>query len=89
VVAIGLPVRIWSFDDLTELGRPFGAVQGTQDEFGAIDEVAAVLSRMNPPGRLYEVAGTGHLFPGRAPEAARLVAQAVDDAVRMIRQAGP
>lgn len=84
VVAIGLPVRIWSFDDLADLGRPFGVVQGTEDEFGAVDEVAATLARMNPPGRLYEVAGAGHLFPGRAPEAAGRVVSAVNDAVQAL-----
>lgn len=81
VVAIGLPVRIWNFDALNELHRPFGVVQGSRDEFGGIDEVRTLLARMSPAGRLYEVAGAEHLFPGRAPEAAGRVAQAVDEAL--------
>src|SRR5258706_13626647 len=36
VVAIGLPVRIWDFDDLRSLHRPLAVVQGTKDEFGPI-----------------------------------------------------
>ena len=79
VVAIGFPIRIWSFEGIETLGRPFAAVQGTKDEFGPIDEVEAVLARMNPPGRLYTIEGAPHLFPGRAPEAAAAVVRAVED----------
>ncbi|HEX4823565.1 MAG TPA: alpha/beta fold hydrolase [Candidatus Polarisedimenticolaceae bacterium] len=79
IVAIGLPLRIWKFGDLEEWHRPFGVVQGTQDEFGSIDEVRARIAKMTPPGRLYAVEGAPHLFPGRAPEAAAKVVQAVED----------
>lgn len=84
VIAIGLPVRIWSFDDLKEFHRPFGVVQGTTDEFGAIDEIEAVLARMSPRGRIYTVDGAAHLFPGRAPEAAERVVQAVEEALEAL-----
>ncbi len=77
VVAIGFPVRIFSFDDLPALGRPLAVVQGTLDEFGPIEEVEAAISRAKPPGRLYQVDGASHMFPGQAPEAARLVVDAV------------
>lgn len=77
VVAIGLPVRIWAFEDLPLLGRPLAVVQGTEDEFGSIEEVEAVIARAAPPGRLYHLPGASHLFPGRAPEAAALVVDAV------------
>jgi pimeloyl-ACP methyl ester carboxylesterase len=77
VVAIGLPVRLWRFDDLPSLARPLGVVQGTQDEYGSIAEVAEILLRATPAGRLYEVPGASHLFPGRAPEAAARVVEAV------------
>ena len=79
VVAIGLPVRLWPFDDLPSLGRPLGVVQGTNDEYGSIEEVEAVTGRASPPGRLYAIAGASHLFPGRAPEAAGRVVEAVLD----------
>src|SRR5262245_42487774 len=64
VVAIGLPVRLWRFDDLPSLARPFGVVQGTEDEYGSIAEVEAVIAGTSPPGRLYDVVGASHLFPG-------------------------
>lgn len=79
VVAIGLPVRIWEFPDLPELGRPLAVVHGTLDEFGSIEEVEAVIASASPKGKLYAVPGCSHLFPARAPEAAARVAEAVDD----------
>jgi alpha/beta superfamily hydrolase len=78
VVAIGLPVRIWSFDDLPSLARPFAVVQGTDDEFGSIEEVASAIVKASPPGTLYAVPGASHLFPRQAAEVARLVVAAVD-----------
>ena len=79
VVAIGLPVRIWAFEDLALLGRPLSVVQGTKDEFGSIAEVKAVVERAVPAGRTYEVDGASHLFPGRTKEAASRVVEAVED----------
>ena len=78
VVAIGLPLRVWGFDDLPSLRRPLAVVQGTKDEFGSIAEIEPLIARLTPPGRLYQVPGATHLFPGRAPEAAALVVQAAD-----------
>ena len=78
-VAIGLPVRLWAFEDLPSLRRPLAVVQGTNDEYGSIDEVKAVIARADPPGRLYQIPGATHLFPGRAAEAARHVVAAVSD----------
>jgi hypothetical protein len=87
VVAIGLPVRIWPFDDLHALGRPLGVVQGTNDEFGSIEEVEAVIARASPPGRLYEIDGAPHMFPGRAPEAAARVVEAVSEILHAVMRA--
>lgn len=78
VVAIGLPVRIWPFTDLAALGRPLAVVQGTRDEFGPVGEVETAIAGASPPGRLYTVPGAEHLFPGRAPEAAARVLEAVE-----------
>jgi alpha/beta superfamily hydrolase len=79
VVAIGLPVRLWAFEDLPSLNRPLSVVQGTKDEFGSIEEVATVIARAVPAGRIYEVDGASHLFPGRTKEAAERVVEAIED----------
>lgn len=78
LVVIGMPVRLWRWDDVSELHLPLAAVQGTNDEFGSVAEVEAVIRRAQPPGTIYEIAGATHLFPGRAPEVGTAVANAVD-----------
>ncbi|MCP3978744.1 MAG: alpha/beta fold hydrolase [bacterium] len=78
VVAIGLPLRRYSVDELARLARPFAVVQGTSDEFGTPAEVEPALDRMVPPGRLLPIDGAPHLFPGRAPEVGLAVVDAVD-----------
>lgn len=85
LVAIGLPLRIGPFEGIERLHRPLAVVQGTRDEFGSIAEVESALERAAPPGRLYPVAGAGHLFPGRAPEAAGRVVEAVEEILRAVR----
>jgi len=82
VVAIGLPVRLFRFDDLSLLRRPFAVVQGTEDEYGPIVEIEPLLAALTPPGRLYRVPGASHLFPGRAGEAASYVVEAVRQIVQ-------
>lgn len=84
VVAIGLPVRLWAFEDLPSLGRPLSVVQGTEDEFGSIEEVAAVIAHAVPAGRIYEVDGASHLFPRRTKEAAARVVEAVEDVLQSL-----
>jgi alpha/beta superfamily hydrolase len=78
MIAIGLPVRIWRFDELPSFGRPLAVVQGSRDEFGPLDDVRRVLDAATPQARLFVVEGASHLFPGRAPEAAKRVLQAAE-----------
>jgi alpha/beta superfamily hydrolase len=78
VVVIGMPVRIYAFDDVVRFGRPLAVVQGSHDQFGSPDEVEALLESARPPGRLYRVEGADHLFDGRAPEVARRVVEACE-----------
>jgi alpha/beta superfamily hydrolase len=79
VVAIGLPTVFHSFEELERLGRPVAVVQGSEDEFGSLADVEAVLGRCSPAGRLYVVEGSGHVFPGRAAEAAARVVEACEE----------
>jgi alpha/beta superfamily hydrolase len=78
VIGIGLPVRIYPLEELGGLGRPLAVVQGAEDEFGSPDEVRQLLRHTRPRGMLYVVPGSGHLFPDRVREAARLVIQAAE-----------
>lgn len=76
LVAIGLPVRRYDFSELDDLGRPLAVVQAERDEFGTPAEVRDALAGASPPAAVHIVDDTTHLFPGRAAEAGRLVAEA-------------
>ena len=82
LIALGLPLAIYDLDaPLAALARPLAVVQAESDEFGSLDAVRRVLGQVRPPGDLHVVAGTTHLFPGKAREAA---AEAVSAAQKML-----
>lgn len=74
VIAIGIPIRNYPFDEVERLRRPLAVVQASEDEFGTPDEVRKVLERGRPQGVLRVIENTTHLFPKRAPEAGVAVA---------------
>ncbi len=76
MIGIGLPTRIWRFDEIPSFGRPLAVVQGSRDEFGPLDEVRRLLASARPAGILHVVEGAPHLFPGRASEAGERVTEA-------------
>ncbi len=78
VVAIGLPVRAYGFEELARLERPLSVVQGSEDEFGSPDEVRVALARAKGPTEITIVPGASHLFPGRIQEAAAAVRDAAE-----------
>jgi alpha/beta superfamily hydrolase len=84
LIAIGLPVRSYPFDELGRLRRPLAVVQGDEDEFGSPDEVRRALAGTDPPGEVHIVKGAPHLFLSCTRDAANCVATAAE---RMLRRA--
>lgn len=76
VVAIGLPVRIYGFDEMAGFDRPLAVVQGSEDELGSPGEVRQLLSRLDLEGLVHVVPGASHLFSGTATLAAASVVAA-------------
>jgi alpha/beta superfamily hydrolase len=76
VIAIGLPVRRYPIDELEQLDRPLAVVQGTEDEFGSIEEVRTAIDLASPKGELHTIEGADHLFPSQAPEVGAAVVSA-------------
>ena len=79
VIAIGLATRIDPLEEIARLERPLAVVQGDADELGPLDEVRERLSRAGGAPSHRIVAGATHLFPGRAPDAAREVVAAAEE----------
>ena len=78
VVAIGLPIGVYAFDELSRLACPLVVVQAEHDEFGDPVEVARRLEAAELEASVLVVDGTTHLFPGLAPVVGRRVVEAVD-----------
>ena len=78
VIGIGMPARIFSLDEVEQLGRPIAVVQGSEDEFARPEELRPMLEKARPRGLLTEIQGSTHLFPDRAREAAAAVVKAAD-----------
>jgi alpha/beta superfamily hydrolase len=76
VIGIGLPARIYPLREVAEMDAPLSVVQADADEFGSLDEVRRLLDETDPPGSLYIVGGTTHLFEGKAREAGQAVLEA-------------
>lgn len=78
VIALGLPINKYPFEELTELRRPFTVVQAQHDEFGTPDQVRDSVRDMEPAATIVTLDDTTHLFPDRARDAARAVVQAAE-----------
>lgn len=78
VVAIGLPVRSYAFEEpIAKLAKPLAIVQGSDDELGSPDDVRALVERTHARASLRVVSGATHLFPRRTAEAGAAVLEAV------------
>ena len=78
LIALGLPLRLYSFEALERFRRPFAVVQAEHDEFGSPAEIEALARRAVPAGRVWVVPGAEHRLDGQAPAAAAAVLEAAE-----------
>ena len=76
VVAIGVATRHYHYADAGKLGKPFAVVQGERDELAELDVVRRIVDEAH--GTLHVIPNTGHLFQGRAHDAAAKVVEAAN-----------
>ena len=79
VAALGLPLDVYPFTEVTRLGRPIVVVQGAEDELGSPERVRDLLEQARPPGRLHVIDGASHRFTGLAREAAGRLGEAFSE----------
>jgi alpha/beta superfamily hydrolase len=65
LVSIGTPLAVYGASHLAGLRKPIVFVQGSADEFGSFEEVAAAARACGGPVRLERIEGAGHLFTGQ------------------------
>jgi alpha/beta superfamily hydrolase len=70
LLGLGLPVAMdrYDYSFLAEAKKPILVVQGENDEFGAGDTVAALLSELGAHITLVRIPGTDHYFTDRLDE---------------------
>ena len=79
LLGVGLAVRMFdlSFLEGRREGKPLAVIQGANDEYGAREEIEALVARLSEPKRLSIVEGATHLFPGKLDELERATAEAI------------
>jgi len=84
VIAIGLPVRVYGWEEIDSLRCSLAVIQGAEDEFGSPGEVRELLLRAPLSSTLRVVEGAPHLFPGRAAEVATHVRDAAAELLERV-----
>lgn len=70
LISIGTPVDKYDFDFLAECRKPILFVHGAQDEYGRVDQLQRLVSRLERQTsvQLTVIAGAGHFFNGHLDE---------------------
>ena len=68
LLGIGTPLRILALDGLASCAKPKLFVQGTQDQYGPLAELATWYQGLPEPKQLVTVSGAGHFFEGHLDE---------------------
>jgi alpha/beta superfamily hydrolase len=76
-LAVGLAVKLFDFTFVKQLQKPKAFVQGDRDEYGALDEVRALVAESPPPRELFVVENCDHLCTGRLEELELVASKAV------------
>ena len=78
LIGLGLPVNNADFSYLVSpdsCSKPRLFLQGTQDQFGAKEPVAALVKSMPAPTQLVFVDGVDHFFAGKLDEVSRAITE--------------
>jgi alpha/beta superfamily hydrolase len=68
LVGLGVPVNMKNFDFLHAVKKPKLIVQGTNDQFGSVDDVSQLFNSLAEPKKIHFVDGADHFFTGRLEE---------------------
>lgn len=68
LVGLGPPVNTTSLDYLRECAKPKLFIQGGNDQYGAREEVEALVAEVPEPKRLVIIKGADHFFAGKLSE---------------------
>lgn len=77
LISIGTPVDKYDFDFVVSCRKPILFVHGELDEYGRLDHLKELVSRIerNTPARLVVVEGADHFFKGHLAELKRAISE--------------
>jgi len=77
-IAVGVPVSKQNFSDLARCNKPKLLVQGSNDQYGSVDQLEMFFASLDEPKQLKIIDDADHFFEGHLPELAEAVARFID-----------
>ena len=78
ILAVGLAVDIFDLNFITGLRQPTAFVHADQDEYGKLENIRSLLTRVPATHELFVVPGADHLCNGKLEEFSKAAKQAFD-----------
>ena len=78
LIAVGVPVSKQSFSDLAHCNKPKLLVQGTNDQYGSVDQLETFFASLDEPKHIKIIDGADHFFEGHLPELAEAVTKFIE-----------
>jgi alpha/beta superfamily hydrolase len=85
LIGLGIPVNSTDFSFLRQCDKPKLFVHGSNDEFGAIEKVKALIPTLPGNNHLAVVEGVDHFFAGKLDQLARAINAWLTDEVFRLR----
>lgn len=85
LIGLGIPVNSTDFSFLRQCAKPKLFVHGSNDEFGAIERVRALVPAIPGENHLVVVEGVDHFFAGKLNELDAAVTNWLTDSVLQLR----
>jgi hypothetical protein len=85
LIGLGIPVNNTDFSFLRECAKPKLFVHGSNDEFGAIEKVRALIPSIPGENHLVVVEGVDHFFAGKLRELDAAITNWLTDSVLQLR----
>ena len=89
LIGLGLPVNQSDVSFLGSCVKPKLFVQGGEDQFGAVEKLRVVVSRLPEPKRLVAVAGGDHFFVGKLDQVDTAISEWTRERIAAATMPGP
>lgn len=80
IIAVGVPVSRQDFADVAHCNKPKLVVQGSNDQFGPVDQLKRFFATLDEPKQLKIIGDADHFFEGRLQELAEAVTEFIESA---------